>query len=185
MVVKCAASCAGRSMMAVLQALRDLADPAEGVYNATALLETRLSYIKVMLDKYQKLPNNRATAAIPGAVAHVSLAASEEVSGPNLLNSVVTAIKTVAGVEEIDAAEEQSPSQVQEPSSTKTKVQALPSSKRLFVNKLTIWWSEKVLYNATVGSQVLTRRRKRRTVAAKPTARLERRRGLCWRRRFS
>jgi hypothetical protein len=43
-------------MSFVLCALRDLADPAEGVYNATALLDTRLSYIISMLDKYQKLP---------------------------------------------------------------------------------------------------------------------------------
>lgn len=54
-----------------LQALRDLADPAEGVYNATALLDTRLKYIIGMLDKYQKVPggparvSNYLTAGIP------------------------------------------------------------------------------------------------------------------------
>ena len=48
-----------------LQALRDLADPAEGVYNATALLETRLSYILSMLDKYQvRPPANQLTSTI-------------------------------------------------------------------------------------------------------------------------
>lgn len=55
----------------MLQALRDLADPAEGVYNATALLDTRLKYIVGMLDKYQKVPggpvrvSNYLTAGIP------------------------------------------------------------------------------------------------------------------------
>lgn len=54
-----------------MQALRDLADPAEGVYNATALLDTRLKYIIGMLDKYQKVPggpvrvSNYLTAGIP------------------------------------------------------------------------------------------------------------------------
>ena len=46
----------------MLQALRDLADPAEGVYNATALLGDRLLYIQSMLDKYQKLPTRSSTA---------------------------------------------------------------------------------------------------------------------------
>lgn len=46
--------------MFLLQALRDLADPAEGVYNATALLDTRLKYIIGMLDKYQKVPGGPA-----------------------------------------------------------------------------------------------------------------------------
>ena len=51
--------------------MRDLADPAEGVYNATALLDTRLKYIIGMLDKYQKVPggparvSNYLTAGIP------------------------------------------------------------------------------------------------------------------------
>lgn len=55
----------------MLQALRDLADPAEGVYNATALLDERLKYIIGMLDKYQKVPggparvSNYLTAGIP------------------------------------------------------------------------------------------------------------------------
>lgn len=44
----------------MLQALRDLADPAEGVYNATALLDERLKYIIGMLDKYQKVPGGPA-----------------------------------------------------------------------------------------------------------------------------
>ena len=44
----------------LLQALRDLADPAEGVYNATALLDERLKYIIGMLDKYQKVPGGPA-----------------------------------------------------------------------------------------------------------------------------
>ena len=43
-----------------MQALRDLADPAEGVYNATALLDERLKYIIGMLDKYQKVPGGPA-----------------------------------------------------------------------------------------------------------------------------
>lgn len=55
----------------LLQALRDLADPAEGVYNATALLDERLKYIIGMLDKYQKVPggparvSNYLTAGVP------------------------------------------------------------------------------------------------------------------------
>lgn len=40
----------------MLQALRDLADPVEGVYNATALLETRLAYLNSVLEKHRKLP---------------------------------------------------------------------------------------------------------------------------------
>ncbi len=40
--------------------MRDLADPAEGVYNATALLDERLKYIIGMLDKYQKVPGGPA-----------------------------------------------------------------------------------------------------------------------------
>jgi len=44
----------------MVQALRDLADPAEGVYNATALLDERLKYIIGMLDKYQKVPGGPA-----------------------------------------------------------------------------------------------------------------------------
>ena len=44
------------------QALRDLADPQEGVYNATALLAERLSYIVSMLNKYEKLPSRAPTA---------------------------------------------------------------------------------------------------------------------------
>lgn len=54
-----------------MQALRDLADPAEGVYNATALLDERLKYIIGMLDKYQKVPggparvSNYLTAGVP------------------------------------------------------------------------------------------------------------------------
>ena len=43
-----------------VQALRDLANPAEGVYNATALLDERLKYIIGMLDKYQKVPGGPA-----------------------------------------------------------------------------------------------------------------------------
>lgn len=74
------------------QALRDLADPAEGVYNATALLETRLSYVKMMLDKYQKLPSSRPGVASPTSTLTVT-APSEEVSGSTLLNSVVSAIQ--------------------------------------------------------------------------------------------
>ena len=46
-----------------LQALRDLADPHEGVYNATALLSERLSYINSMLSKYEKLPSRAPTVA--------------------------------------------------------------------------------------------------------------------------
>ncbi|KAK9817103.1 hypothetical protein WJX72_009594 [[Myrmecia] bisecta] len=50
-------------MAFVLCALRDLADPVEGAYNATALLDDRLGYIKAMLDKYQKLPGRPANAS--------------------------------------------------------------------------------------------------------------------------
>ena len=92
-----------------MQALRDLADPAEGVYNATALLEVRLSYIKVMLDKYQKLPSSAQVpvAASPQAVgAQVSVPAGKEVSAPKLLNSVVSAIKSVAAGEEVEFGED-------------------------------------------------------------------------------
>lgn len=53
----------------MLQALRDLADPAEGVYNATALLGDRLLYIQSMLDKYQKLPNRGGTQAVAALVS--------------------------------------------------------------------------------------------------------------------
>ena len=42
--------------LSLLQALRDLADPVEGVYNATALLETRLAYLNSVLEKHRKLP---------------------------------------------------------------------------------------------------------------------------------
>ncbi|KAL0018809.1 hypothetical protein WJX79_009039 [Trebouxia sp. C0005] len=49
-------------MSFVLCALRDLADPAEGVYNATALLDERLKYIIGMLDKYQKVPGGIRTS---------------------------------------------------------------------------------------------------------------------------
>ena len=58
-------------MYCAMQALRDLADPAEGVYNATALLDERLKYIIGMLDKYQKVPggparvSNYLTAGVP------------------------------------------------------------------------------------------------------------------------
>lgn len=89
-------------MSFVLVALRDLADPAEGVYNATALLETRLSYVKMMLDKYQKLPSSRpgmtpaATLAVP--------APSEEVSSNTLLNRAVTAIQD--GIKDLSPAQE-------------------------------------------------------------------------------
>ena len=88
-----------------LQALRDLADPAEGVYNATALLETRLSYVCNMLDKYQKLPNSRPMQA-GGPSASLAVTAPEEVSGSTLLSSVVTAIKNVTTGEEHEVIEE-------------------------------------------------------------------------------
>lgn len=61
----------GLDLSLTLQALRDLADPAEGVYNATALLDERLKYIIGMLDKYQKVPggparvSNYLTAGVP------------------------------------------------------------------------------------------------------------------------
>jgi hypothetical protein len=87
--------------IAGLQALRDLADPAEGVYNATALLETRLSYVKMMLDKYQKLPSSRPGTASPTTT--LSLTAPEEVSGNTLINSVVSAIQD--GIKELSSSE--------------------------------------------------------------------------------
>lgn len=90
-------------MSFVLVALRDLADPAEGVYNATALLETRLSYVKMMLDKYQKLPTSRPGAAGPSTTLALT-APSEEVSGNTLLNSVVTAIQD--GIKDLSPPEE-------------------------------------------------------------------------------
>lgn len=92
-------------MSFVLVALRDLADPAEGVYNATALLETRLSYVCNMLDKYQKLPSSRPIHN-GGPSASVALTAPEEVSGSTLLSSVVTAIKNVASGEEHEVVED-------------------------------------------------------------------------------
>ena len=83
-----------------MQALRDLADPAEGVYNATALLEERLSYVKVMLDKYQKLPTAKpGQAATHPVSASVAVAGPEDATSPGLLNSVVTAIKSAVGDE--------------------------------------------------------------------------------------
>lgn len=59
----------------LLQALRDLADPAEGVYNATALLGDRLAFIGGMLDKYQNLPS-RSAAPTPNVVAGLPVPAS-------------------------------------------------------------------------------------------------------------
>ena len=53
-------TCSFQQAYSLLQALRDLADPAEGVYNATALLDERLKYIIGMLDKYQKVPGGPA-----------------------------------------------------------------------------------------------------------------------------
>jgi hypothetical protein len=47
----------------IMQALRDLADPHEGVYNATALLSERLGYINSMLNKFEKLPSRSTTTA--------------------------------------------------------------------------------------------------------------------------
>ena len=90
----------------LVQALRDLADPAEGVYNATALLEERLAYIKVMLDKYQKLPGSRPgqLVAVPTGQAQLAVVGQEDVSGPNLLNTVVTAIKNATGGEESEGS---------------------------------------------------------------------------------
>ena len=58
-----------------MQALRDLADPAEGVYNATALLGDRLAFIGSMLDKYQKLPS-RTAAPTPNMVAGMPVPAA-------------------------------------------------------------------------------------------------------------
>lgn len=46
-----------------VQLLRDLADPAEGIYNATSLLGERLSYITTMLNKYEKLPVRAPTSS--------------------------------------------------------------------------------------------------------------------------
>lgn len=46
-----------------MQLLRDLADPAEGIYNATSLLGERLSYITTMLNKYEKLPVRAPTSS--------------------------------------------------------------------------------------------------------------------------
>lgn len=85
--------------------MRDLADPAEGVYNATALLETRLSYVKMMLDKYQKLPTHRPGQAV-GQSASLAIAGPEEASGSSLLSSVVSAIKHVASGEDSDVVDE-------------------------------------------------------------------------------
>ena len=100
--------CSGKFLSILLnflQALRDLADPAEGVYNATALLETRLSYVCNMLDKYQKLPSNRPMQS-SGPSASLAVTAPEEISGSTLLSSVVTAIKNVASGEENEVVEE-------------------------------------------------------------------------------
>ena len=75
------------------------------MYNATALLETRLSYVCNMLDKYQKLPSNRPMQA-GSPSASLAVTAPEEVSGSTLLSSVVTAIKNVATGEEQEVVEE-------------------------------------------------------------------------------
>ena len=56
-----------------MQLLRDLADPAEGIYNATSLLGERLSYITTMLNKYEKLPVRAPTSS---AVLGTSVPAS-------------------------------------------------------------------------------------------------------------
>lgn len=90
-----------------MQALRDLADPAEGVYNATALLEERLSYVKVMLDKYQKLPSAKPghTVTQPQATASMAVAGPEDASPPRLLSTVVTAIKSAVGEENAEVHE--------------------------------------------------------------------------------
>ena len=50
-------------MSVCAQLLRDLADPAEGIYNATSLLGERLSYITTMLNKYEKLPVRAPTSS--------------------------------------------------------------------------------------------------------------------------
>ena len=77
------------------------------MYNATALLETRLSYVITQLDKYQKLPNNRQAAlSQSGPSASMAMTVPEEVSGNTLLNSVVTAIKNVASGEDTEVHEE-------------------------------------------------------------------------------
>ena len=93
------------TLLKCLQALRDLADPAEGVYNATALLETRLSYVCNMLDKYQKLPSSRPMQN-GGPSASLAVTVPEEVSGSTLLSSVVTAIKNVSTGEDSEVFEE-------------------------------------------------------------------------------
>ena len=95
----------GNTTQPYLQALRDLADPAEGVYNATALLETRLSYVIMMLDKYQKLPTIRPVHA-SGPSASLAVTAPEEISGSTLLSSVVSAIKNVTTGEDSEVHEE-------------------------------------------------------------------------------
>ena len=101
-------------LISVLQALRDLADPAEGVYNATALLEERLSYVKVMLDKYQKLP-----ARIPGppqaATTGTAISLGEDAPRDNLLNTVITTIKNATGDKERESEEAGRQSQEPEP----------------------------------------------------------------------
>ena len=106
----------------MLQALRDLADPAEGVYNATALLETRLSYVKMMLDKYQKLPSSRPGMA-PAATLAVP-APSEEVSSNTLLNRAVTAIQD--GIKDLSPAQEAEAYEASKAESSKKVLCPLP-----------------------------------------------------------
>ena len=44
------------NLILCLQVLNDLADPSEGVYSATALMEERLSYTHRMLARHYQMP---------------------------------------------------------------------------------------------------------------------------------
>ena len=79
--------------------MRDLADPAEGVYNATALLGDRLLYIQSMLDKYQKLPTPRTASPIAALVTG-SAPQSDDAAPASLTERFTTMIGKFATADE-------------------------------------------------------------------------------------
>ncbi|KAK9808341.1 hypothetical protein WJX73_003840 [Symbiochloris irregularis] len=98
-------------MSFVLCALRDLADPAEGVYNATALLGDRLLYIQSMLDKYQKIPTRTNTSPMALVTGQASSSSSNgkgsskpETERSLVLSELQTARNTDNGQPEVVSA---------------------------------------------------------------------------------
>lgn len=97
-----------------MQALRDLADPAEGVYNATALLGDRLLYIQSMLDKYQKIPTRTSTSPMALVTGQVDESAQQQPA--SLTEKFTSMIGKFAGGEDesgLEAADKLAMAQVQ------------------------------------------------------------------------